>query len=1076
MPSAQREPGSLVHLLEGKPRDWENPHVLGRGRQAMHMPLGGYASQAEAETLGREASTYFESLNGLWKFHWCERPEEVPSDFFHPDYDVSHWQDTPVPSNWELEGYGQPIYTNVDYPFGAKASSSPHLLVANLAREPILNPPWLPNDNPTGCYRRTFQIPQAWHGRMTFLTFEGVESAFYVWINGHLVGYSQDSKLPAEFAIGPYLQPGENTLAVMVLRWCDGTYLEDQDYWYLSGIFRDVFLYSKPRHHVRDLKVMASVKAPFSVGEVKAYCYTNRHAGYADLRVRAQLIDPDGQVVIESESPVDRDSAINGSGFVAEAGAARIAGEVRCPKLWSAETPHLYRLVVTLLDAQGQALDFESVRIGFRDLRVDDAGVLRLNGQRLVIRGVNRHEHDPWHGRVVSEDRMRQEITAMKRLNFNAVRLSHYPNHPRFYELADEYGLYVVDEANIETHGLQSLLTKDPEWAPAYLERAIRMVLRDKNHPCIVFWSLGNESGIGMHHAAMAAWIREYDPSRAVVAYEFSGPNPRVSDLRVPMYPTVPQIVSWLTEPKDRRPIILLEYAYAKGNSTGNVDEFWKLVRQHPRFQGGFLWDLADKALVRRLSDGSPEWGYGGDFGEVVIDPSPDTCLNGILSPDLQPRPGALEIKIAQSPVQFRAINAALGQFVVENGYLSADLQGTEIAWTVTEEGGVVAQGVVPAPKVPPGQSQHLVFGYGDLEIRGDREYWVTVSLCLSEDSRWAPRGHQVVSQQFSWPGSRWRGAIRTHATAQGKIQAKSQDGVLSLSGSQFSLDWDEQCGRILEYRVGTTAVLGEGPMENYFRAPTGIDEGIGWVRAIADDWRLYGLDRLEREASAVSVELRPESVQLLACSRLWAKDAPPSQIESCVRYQVFGDGRIVVANEVRIDIDLATLPRIGLTLVLPSQFSEVEWYGRGPHENYADRKLSAHVGRYRTQVDAERPAYVVPMESGGREEVRWLALTEAATGMGLRIVADDLLHFDVHRNSVPDLALSRHGSELPHRDAIWLNLDHRHLGVGGDNGWSYLAVHEPYWGPPGTYRYAWCLFPVFGKSGCHGDVGSSPP
>ncbi|HOS42617.1 MAG TPA: glycoside hydrolase family 2 TIM barrel-domain containing protein, partial [Armatimonadota bacterium] len=505
--------------------DWENVQVLERNRELTHVPLGAYPDAETARRADRRASPYVLSLNGVWKFHLVDSPLRVPAGFAEDDFDVAGWDDLPVPSNWQLFDYpDRPIYTNWHYPFPP-------------------NPPFVPAHNPTGCYRRAFTLPERWAGRETFLVLESVDSACYVWVNGTEVGYSQDSRLPAEFNITPYLRPGENTVAVQVMRYCDGTYLEDQDYWQMSGIQRDVFLYSKPAAHLRDFTVRTTFDADYRDATLYVAAYLSEVPDLEQYRVSVMLYDADGEPVFAEPilTPVKAHSPMYG-GLADERGCAKLEQRVAAPRQWSAETPYLYTLVLALLDADGNALDFESSRVGFRQLEITDR-MVRINGRRLVVRGVDRHEHHPERGRALTDEDMRREIIQMKRLNFNAVRTSHYPDHPRFYDLCDEYGIYVVDEANLETHGVEAQLSKDPAWALAYLQRAVRMALRDKNHPSVCFWSLGNESYYGPHHAAMAAWLRLYDPTRPV-QYESGYPGPAVSDILVPMYGRIP----WLHE------------------------------------------------------------------------------------------------------------------------------------------------------------------------------------------------------------------------------------------------------------------------------------------------------------------------------------------------------------------------------------------------------------------------------------------------------------------------------------------------------------------------------------------------
>ncbi|MBT4822718.1 MAG: beta-galactosidase, partial [Lentisphaerae bacterium] len=615
---------------------YEDPAVFQVNRSTAHSPWGAYASREAALRGERLSSDSVCLLNGTWRFQWFPDPESVDPFFAQPAFDDSGWREATVPGNWQrqFDDVDKPIYTNVIYPFPT-------------------DPPRVPADNPTGCYRRTFDIPGAWAGREIYVSFESVDSALYLWVNGRFVGYSQDSRLPAMFRLTDVVRGGTNTLAAKVLRYCDGAYLEDQDYWHLSGIQRDVVLFSKPDVHLYDWKVETIFDPGFKDAtlRLRALLNTNTGASLEGYRVEAMLYDRDGVPLWGAPTAADVRSATHGyQPLGSEKGAAFFDVPVHQPEHWTAETPYLYTLGITLIGPDGTASDFESCRVGFRQLDIQD-GVLLLNGKRLVVRGVDRHEHDPDTARVISEDRMREEIALMKRLNFNAVRTSHYPDCTRWYELCDEYGIYVVDETNVETHGLGSELTNHPDWSGAYLERAKNLALRDKNHPCVIAWSLGNESFCGPHHAAMKAWLRFYDETR-FVQYESGFPGPEVTDILCPMYPELEWVKQHLSDPKDQRPMICCEYAYARGNSTGDVWKFWDMVERFPRFQGGFVWDWSDKAFRMTDAEGREFFGYGGDFGEAVTDPSPSMCDNGVVSPDLIPHPGAWELKHVQSPIQ----------------------------------------------------------------------------------------------------------------------------------------------------------------------------------------------------------------------------------------------------------------------------------------------------------------------------------------------------------------------------------------------------------------------------------------
>ena len=559
--------------------DWENPRVVGRNKLAAHVPLAPFADEGTALRLPQDRSPFRRTLNGDWRFCWAPNPDAAPDDFYRADYDDAAWDTLPVPANWQLHGYDVPMYTNVQYPF------------------PIDDLPGVPHDdNPVGSYRTAFALPAEWAGRSIRLVFDGVESAFYVWVNGQEVGYSQDSRLPAEFDVTPYVHSGENTLAVRVYRWSDGSYLEDQDHWRLSGIHRDVYLLAVPRVYVRDLGARTVFDDAYRDATLALRVRVENVGDHsvAGYLLQAHLLDAAGA---EAVPPIAARLAV----AAGQESVVELAAAVPAPHKWSAETPYLYDLMVTLADEDGHTVEVVRNRIGFRQVEIKDAQ-LCVNGRPIRVGGVNRHDHDPDTGKVVTLASMRQDIEVMKRHNVNAVRTCHYPNDTRFLDLCDEYGLYVFDEANLESHGVWDRLTKDPEWEHAFLERAMRMVERDKNHASVIVWSLGNESGYGPNHAAMSAWIRANDPTRPV-HYHPAEDAPSV-DILAPMYPSVARIIEMAQVPGETRPVIMCEYAHSMGNSTGNLKEYWQAVDTYPRLQGGFIWDWVDQGLRQRTAEG----------------------------------------------------------------------------------------------------------------------------------------------------------------------------------------------------------------------------------------------------------------------------------------------------------------------------------------------------------------------------------------------------------------------------------------------------------------------------------------
>jgi beta-galactosidase/beta-glucuronidase len=1035
-------------------RDWENPLIAGRNKRPGHVPMGAYPSAEMALECNRKASPYVQTLNGLWKFHLAPRPADVPAGFQAESFDVSRWANITVPGNWQLQGFDDiPIYTNVAYPFPP-------------------NPPFVPEENPTGCYRHTFTLDPAWLGRSLYLLFESVDSAFYLWVNGLEVGYSQDSRLPAEFDVTPYVRAGQNTIAVQVMRYSDGSYLEDQDMWLLSGIQRDVILYSKPQVSLQDY----SIRTILDNGGTEHRCYEDatlhieaqisRLPVPSTYSVEAMLYDAEDLPVFAS--PVTarfNDRVLHQTGIkMSKMSWAVISQPVANPKKWTAETPYLYKLVLTLRDPQGAAVDFESCRVGFRQVEIKDSLIL-LNGKRLVLRGVDRHEHHPERGRALTEDDMRTEIKLMKQLNFNAVRTSHYPDHPLWYELCDEYGIYLIDEADIETHGVWDDLSNDPLWLHAYMERATRMVLRDKNHPSVLFWSLGNESGCGTNHAAMAAWIRAYDPTR-LVHYESGHPGPQVSDVYSVMYPNLDAIKQVLADVNEKRPVVMCEYAYAKGNSTGNFFKFWDMVDAYPRFQGGCIWDWNDKALLATNDQGEKYWAYGGDFGGEINyhqpHEDPQMCCNGVVGPDLAPHPGAYEVKKVQAPVGIQAVDLLGGRFTVWNKHHSLSLRHLDIRWELIEDGIPIQSGDLPALDIAADAKGELRVPFQAPEVLlPGAEYHLNIRFLLAAETSWAPKGHEVAWEQFHVPFSVAPKTTVALATMP-DLTLYTEGSQVTVTGDNFQVVFSKTEGIITTYQSYGQSLLKSGPRENYYRAPTDFDLLMGNPPAPIHKWRAAGLDRLEQTViSFEAVQINRKMVEVCIHSWLCAPDLQDG-IDSQIVYHVYGNGEIVIDNKVLINERLPFVPRVGVELVLPRPLDTLTWFGRGPHENYVDRKAGAAVGYYMSTVSEQFTPYVYPSECGGKEDTRWLALTDR-DGKGLMIVGLDMLHFDALYYSIGDLAEAKHLDALHPRDEVILHLDGWHMGVGGDDGWM-AQVHKEFMIFPGKYRFAFRLLPLTGQ------------
>jgi beta-galactosidase len=1048
--------------------DWENPHVYEKNRELIHAPLGAYEDAVQAQSCNRRISRHVQMLNGEWTFHLARSPLTVPSEFWGDSYDVSDWGTIPVPGNWQLQKgcWNLPIYTNCVYPFHP-------------------NPPFVPEENPTGCYRRTFFIPPDWKGRSVFLVFESVDSAFYVWVNGKQVGYSQDSRLSAEFDITSFLCPGENTLSVQVMRYSDGTYLEDQDYWQMSGIQRDVYLYSKPPAHLRDYRVRTVFDKDYRNATIEATAFISNiqhlrrnrtdfkrntpiarsnEPEFSRYSAEFMLYDADGkQVLFEPARDIFNEITHMYQPGSAEKGAAKISITIPAPRQWSAEDPYLYTLVIILRDESGTAIDFESCRVGFRQIEIRNRMVL-VNGQRMIVRGVNRHEFNPDRGRAVTEEDMRRDIILMKQLNFNAVRTCHYPDDPKWYDLCDELGLYVVDEANLETHGVMGDLSQDPAWAGAYLSRAVRMVLRDRNHPCVCLWSLGNESFKGPNHAAMANWVRWADPTRPV-QYESGTPGAEITDIMVPMYPGLEWVRQVMETAEEKRPMIMCEYAYAKGNATGNFRKFWDFVDRYPSFQGGFIWDWADKSLRFTLPDGRNVLGYGNDLGEnfdyAAVAEHPSQVLNGIVGADLELHAGAWEVKKVQAPVAFLPDNLAEGRVTIWNKYQFNSTSHLDMEWELKENGKVIRSGRMSAPEVLPGGKSEIVCSLSNLEPSlEENERFLHLRAVLNRDFPWAQCGYVIAWEQFALPvePTPHEAQMRRRLNqSELKIEARAEGReMLVVRGDGWDASWERSTGLLTSWRKDEQELMVSPAREIFHRAPTDNDWALNSSWSYCKQWEKAGLNILKRRLIMFeSGELSRDSILVRTVSELTGAE-PARPIHCEMRYLVKGDGMIEIEQNVIIPDAFPFVPRIGLLFALRAGIENVRWFGRGPWENYADRKDSALVDEYaRTVTDMLEP-YPIPGECGGREDVRWVELTDVA-GCGIRVSGCPLLHFSALHFSPEDLAGVRHDWELKPKSETFLILDGWHMGVGGDTGWT-LNVHPEYMIRPGTYRWGCIL------------------
>jgi beta-galactosidase len=1021
--------------------DWENPEVVRRNKLPGHVNTVPYPSAADALAGKREASPYYQSLNGAWQFQLVANPQSVPPDFGQTDFDTGDWDTIQVPGNWMMQGYDKPIYTNVQMP------------IPN-------TPPFVPTeDNPTGLYRYTFTIPEAWAQRQIFICFDGVESAYYLWVNGQAVGYSQGSRLPAEFDLTPYVQAGENELRAMVIRWSDGSFVEDQDHWRMAGIYRDVYLYATPKVHIFDFFARPELDGALQDGVLQV---TARVEKYADMvidgyQVRMALFDDAGEPVFK---PVTK-------GFYEHDGRltqADLEQAVAQPEKWTAESPTLYTLVLSLLDTEGNFLEAVRTRIGFR--RVEIVGKeLLINGKVVLLKGVNRHEHDPRQGKTMSEEMMVKDILLMKQFNINAVRTAHYPDCPRWYELCDEYGLYIIDEANIETHSLYDRLCHDPNWLHTFMERGQRLVQRDKNHPCVIFWSLGNESGYGPNHDALAGWIRGADPTRPI-HYEGAINNRHTahgwyrghlaSDLVCPMYPQVADIIAYAEDPRSDRPLIMCEYAHAMGNSCGNLKEYWDAIKTYHGLQGGFIWDWVDQGLVKVDEKGVEYWAYGGDFGDPINDVN--FCINGLIFPDRTPHPAMWEYKKVIQPINVKAVDLLAGQVEIVNEQDFSSMAGLNGRYELTVDGHIVQEGAFDLPDLAPGESGQVTLPLKQPQMPPGGEAFLTLRFELAADTGWAKAGHEVAWEQFAVP---YPVPAAVPAAKMPPLQLEEEGETAVISGENFRLVFDAAKGTIANWSVADTELIHSGPQLNVWRAPTdndGFKKASDWVSSKdLTHWLAVGLHKMEHTVTSVKVQQTADhEVEISVVTRVESDKAPEAFLHRQT-YTITGDGAVQIENQVQANVDV-NLPRVGLSLQLPTGFEQFTWYGRGPVENYRDRKVGTAVGLYSGMVAEQYVPYIMPQENGNKTDVRWLSLTNSE-GVGLQVTADPLMEASVSHYSAAELYRALHTNELNAQEEVILNLDHAQAGLGGAScGPPTLPEYRL---RPGEYDFTFRLQPV---------------
>ena len=1129
--------------------DWENEQILHLNTEPPRATFVPFATAEQALNGNFTNSPFYFSLNSEWKFNWVGNPSERPTNFFETNFDDSTWTNIPVPSNWEMKGYGTPIYLGSGYPFKIDPP--------RVTGKPATNWTAFAQRNPVGSYRRTFDLPKNWADRRVFIHFDGVDSAFYLWVNGVSVGFSKDSRTPAEFDITDLLKSGANLLAVEVYRWSDGSYQEDQDKWRMSGIFRPVYLYSSANTRIRDFTVRTVLDSNYcdATLQIEPKLWAKKPS-LKGMTIRAQLFDADKKPVFTNELSHGAEDILNPK-FSAKILDDRmpqrgepkfgwLEGQVENPAKWTAETPNLYTLVLTLNDKKGKVVEAYRCPVGFREIEIRDGRFL-INGQPIRLRGVNRHEIDPDTGFAMTDERMVQDITLMKQANINAVRTSHYPNDPRWYELCDRYGLYVLDEANICTHGTRGMLANDPHWTGAFLDRAQRMAERDKNHPSVIIWSMANESGYGPNFAAVSAWLHAFDPTRPVhyegaqgaridppemddfekLVAQFSdslqgispeqlaeresalpvNADPATVDIIGRFYPRLatetyakpddPWNLRWnqtleiANRTNDNRPVLATEYAHAMGNAVGNLQEYWDEIYSNPRMLGGFIWEWCDQGLHTNNAEGKVFTVFGGDFGDVPNHGG--FAIKGLVNAERKIFPKYWEVKKVYQPISIAPVDLKPEQVIVKltnrNAFLNLSNYAT--VWSVTDSDGKTIQSDVLNPiDCAPDKSCELKIPV--VKIAGPKpgaEFWLRMSFRTKTDLLWAKAGHEIAWQQMPL-------TVETPAIPKGETATLSplelvQAGdAVTINGTNFSIGFSRAAGTLTSLKFGGQELLAQttnglaGPVLQLYRAPTDNDKAFGkWLMR---DWNEAGLSNLVRRVYSFEVTLADaKKIQITSVvtshavtggyklKTVWTIDGDGSvemdnTMEPLVNVTVspkieflnhaltvgktllLDNGSVDLKDLFQLHDDLPLLPRVGVVMQLASDFENVHWLGRGPWENYADRKTSTDMGVWTSTVTEQYLPYVRPQETGNHEDVRWVELTDPLGG-GLKVSAEEnpfafsALHFTAR-----DLASVRHNFELSARAEVILSLDAKMSGLGNSS--CGPGVLEKFSVPPTNY------------------------
>ena len=1016
--------------------EWENPEIFQINREEPTASFYRYENEIDAlKNQSWESSSLYKTLNGSWDFYYADSVSARPVDFYKKEFNIKGWDKINVPSNWEINGFGTPFYTNIKYMF------------------PV-NPPYIPhNFNNVGSYKRNFEISENWNGKEIYLHFAGVSGAFYVWVNGEKVGYNEGSKTPAEFNITKFVNKGVNTIAVQVLRWSDASYMEDQDFWRLSGIERDVYVYATNKVTVRDFKVIADLENNYKDGIFKlAVEVLNTSDVNSKRTIEIKLLDAD-KIIYETSKEVNVKIGKNNIDFSAK---------LPTIKTWTAETPNLYKLVINLKD-ENVVLESSAIKVGFRNIEIKNSQFL-VNGKPVLLKGVNLHDHSETEGHVISEALTMKDLQLMKQNNLNAIRCSHYPKNSHFYRLCDQYGFYVINEANIESHGmgatnqgLDDNLKKQaihpayqPQWKAMHLDRTVRMFERDKNYPCIVTWSLGNEAGNGANFFATYKWLKEHDTTRPT-QYE-GATNYENSDIQAPMYWTIERMIKYAEETPNR-PLIQCEYAHAMGNSVGNLQDYWNVIEKYDIIQGGFIWDWVDQGILAKNNAGEAYWAYGGDLGGFNFQNDQNFCLNGLVNPDRTAHPALYEVKKVYQYIKFKLVNIQLGEIAIKNIYDFINLNEFDFSWKLLENGIEITSGIIPTLNISPYESKKVKIEFPKLTNK-KAEYHLNIYAKTKETTALVPKEFIVAYEQLEISNPKNKPVFEE---GKGNVTIVDNENTVSVSGAEFNFVFDKISGKLTTVDYGNGNILLEGIKPNFWRPTTDNDFGYNMPEKLGV-WKQASV-----EQKLIDFNVHQVSKQIVIVTTNFELNAVKGNV--VVNYKINSNGEILVETELKnIDENLPVLPKFGTNFIVKNDFDNVKWFGRGPYENYQDRNTSALLGLYSSKVANLYFPYTRPQENGYKTDVRWVEFTNKA-GIGFIVEGTNLIGFGVHHNYNDDFddgkeKQQRHTTDIKRKEIVNINIDDKQMGVGGDNSWGSMA-HEQYQIKADNLKFSYLIKPI---------------